>query len=309
MTLEQFGLFFGSAFRLAMPLMLAGIGELVSETSGVLNLSLEGMMLSAALGGALSSWATGSPLLGLTCGIFAASFVALWQAFMSVTLRADQIVVGIGFNLLALGGTTFIYREVLGASSNEQIPGFAILGGGKDWSDAVPLLGPALLHQTTFFYFGLLLIAATWAIISGTSFGLNLRAVGEDPVAAEKAGVNVILTRYLAVLYTGVMAGVAGCFISLADVHTFTEGMTRGAGYLALAAVIFGSWRLARTLVACLVFGGATALQFLLPTIGISIPTGVLLMLPYVLALLAVAGLIARTKPPAALGLPFRNAR
>jgi general nucleoside transport system permease protein len=308
MTLEQFGLFFGSAFRLAMPLMLAGIGELVSETSGVLNLSLEGMMLSAALGGALASWATGMPAFGLACGIFVALLVALWQAFMSVTLRADQIVVGIGFNLLALGGTTFVYREVLGASSNEQIPGFAILGG-QNWSDAVPMLGPALLHQTGLFYIGLLLIVATWAVISGTSFGLNLRAVGEDPVAAEKAGVNVILTRYLAVLYTGAMAGSAGCFISLADVHTFTEGMTRGAGYLALAAVIFGSWKVLRTLVACLLFGGATALQFLLPTIGITIPTGALLMLPYVLALLAVAGLIARTKAPAALSLPFRNAR
>jgi hypothetical protein len=179
MTLEQFGLFFGSAFRLAMPLMLAGIGELVSETSGVLNLSLEGMMLSAALGGALASWATGMPAFGLACGIFVALLVALWQAFMSVTLRADQIVVGIGFNLLALGGTMFVYREVLGASSNEQIPGFAILGG-QNWSDAVPILGPALLHQTGLFYIGLLLIVATWAVISGTSFGLNLRAVGED---------------------------------------------------------------------------------------------------------------------------------
>jgi general nucleoside transport system permease protein len=308
MTLEQSGLFIGSTLRLAMPLMLAGIGELVSETAGVLNLSLEAMMLSAALGGALASWATGLPLVGLATGIFVALLVALWQAFMSVTLRADQIVVGIGFNLLALGGTTFVYREVLGASSNEQIPGFAIVSD-LSWADTIPLLGPAVLQQTSLFYLGLILIATTWFVVSATSFGLNVRAVGEDPAASEKAGVSVGLTRYMAILYTGAMAGTAGCFISLADVHTFTEGMTRGAGYLALAAVIFGSWKIFRTLVACLLFGGATALQFLLPTIGVKIPTGALLMLPYVLALLAVAGLIARKKAPAALTVPFNNPR
>ncbi len=308
MNLEQFGLFLGSTLRLAMPLMLAGVGELVSETAGVLNLSLEAMMLSAALGGALASWATGMPLAGLVIGVFVALFVALWQAFMSVTLRSDQIVVGIGFNLLALGGTTFVYREILGASSNEQIPGFAVVGG-INWVDRIPIVGPVVFEQTSLFYLGLILIAATWFILSATSFGLNLRAVGEDPFAAEKAGVSVTLTRYMAILYTGIMAGMAGCFISLADVHTFTEGMTRGAGYLALAAVIFGSWKIMRTVVACLLFGGATALQFLLPTIGVRIPTGALLMLPYVLALLAVAGLIARNRAPAALTIPFRNIR
>lgn len=291
-----------------MPLMLAGVGELVSETAGVLNLSLEAMMLSAALGGALASWATGMPLAGLATGVLVALLVALWQAFMSVTLRSDQIVVGIGFNLLALGGTTFVYREILGASSNEQIPGFAILGG-PSWADTMPIIGPVVLQQTSLFYLGLILIAATWFVLSETSFGLNLRAVGEDPFAAEKAGVSVTLTRYMAILYTGIMAGMAGCFISLADVHTFTEGMTRGAGYLALAAVIFGSWKIMRTVVACLLFGGATALQFILPTIGIKVPTGALLMLPYVLALLAVAGLIVRSKAPAALTVPFRNVR
>jgi len=308
MNIEQLGLFFGSTFRLSMPLMLAATGELVSETGGVLNLSLEAMMLSAALAGALTSWLTGMPALGLGAGIFVGFSVALWQAFMSVTLRADQIVVGIGFNLLALGGTTFVYRGILGASSNEQIPGFAVLGG-LDWFDTIPIIGPALLHQTALFYIGVILIAFTWFIISCTSLGLNLRAVGEDPVAAEKAGVNVTVTRYIAVLYTGMMAGVAGCFMSLADVHTFTEGMTRGAGYLALAAVIFGSWKVFRALLACILFGGATALQFLLPTIGINVPTGALLMLPYVLALLAIAGFIARNKAPAALTAPFRNSR
>jgi general nucleoside transport system permease protein len=307
MTPDQLGLFIGSGLRLAMPLMLASTGELVSEKGGVLNLSLEGMMLSAALGGALASWATGSPLIGLACGVFVSLTVAFGQAAMSITLRADQIVVGIGFNLLALGGTTFIYREVLGASSNEQIPGFAIVQV-PNLSD-VPLLGPALFHQTGLFYVGLLLILITWAVIWWTSFGLNLHAVGEDPVAADKAGVNVTRVRYLAVLYTGAMAGFAGCFISLADIHTFTEGMTKGGGFLALAAVIFGGWKPVRTLIACLLFGAATSLQFLLPVIGLDIPTGALLILPYLLALLAVGGLIGRTSPPAALSIPFRKAR
>ena len=265
-------------------------------------------MLSAALGGALASWATGMPAFGLACGIFVrvacSALAGVYEHHASRRSNCRRHWLqssGAGrYNVRLSGGSWRLVKR-----TNSRLRNF----GGPNWSDAVPILGPALLHQTALFYIGLLLIVATWAVISGTSFGLNLRAVGEDPVAAEKAGVNVILTRYLAVLYTGAMAGVAGCFISLADVHTFTEGMTRGAGYLALAAVIFGSWKVLRTLVACLLFGGATALQFLLPTIGITIPTGALLMLPYVLALLAVAGLIARTKAPAALSLPFRNAR
>jgi ABC-type uncharacterized transport system permease subunit len=306
-TEEQIAVFLGSSLRLSMPLILAGTGELVSERAGVLNMSLEGMMLTATFAGALGSWATGQPGVGLLSGVAAALALAFLQAVLSVTLRANQLVVGIGFNILALGGTTFLYREIFGPLSRETIPGFAIwrvplLGD-------LPVLGVALFRQVGLVYVGLLVVVAIWAMLEYTAFGLAVRAVGENPRAADQAGIPVARVRYAGVLVAGAMAGLAGVFISVGDIHTFTEGMTNGQGYLALAAVIFGGWIGWRTLAACLLFGTATALQFQLPAMGIEIPTAGLMMLPYVLALLAVGGLVGRLRPPAALTIPYRRGR
>ncbi len=303
MTGEQIGLFMASSLRLAMPLLLAATGELVSEKAGVLNLSLEGMMLGGAFAAAIVSLATGAPVIGLLAGIATSLLIALAQAVLSVTLRANQLVVGIGFNILVLGITTFLFREIRGAGSSDLIPGLPV------WHipvlSSIPILGPALFQHSSLFYVGIVLVLGTWALIAHTSFGLAIRAVGEDPVAADKAGIDVGRTRYLGVLYAGGMAGVAGAFLSIADLDTFTEGMTKGAGYLALASVIFGNWVGWRTALACLLFGAATALQFLLPNLGFAVPAPLLLMLPYVLALLAVGGLVGNIRTPSALSLPF----
>jgi ABC-type uncharacterized transport system permease subunit len=306
-TGEQLGLFIASSLRLAMPLLLAATGELVSEKAGVLNLSLEGMMLAGAFAAAMASLVENSAILGVFAGIAAALIVALAQAVLSVTIRANQLVVGIGFNILILGVTTFFFRELRGAGASDLIPGLPAwrIPGLAD----VPVLGPALFQHSSLFYIGLVWVAVTWAFLSHTSFGLAVTAVGEDPSAADKAGVDVNRTRYLAVLYAGAMAGVAGAFLSVADLDTFTEGMTKGAGYLALASVIFGGWTSWRTAVACLLFGAATALQFLLPDLGISVPAPLLLMLPYVMALLAVGGLVGNIRTPSALGVPFIRGR
>jgi general nucleoside transport system permease protein len=302
---EQVAVFLASSLRLSMPLVLAGTGEMVSERAGVLNMSLEGMMLTATFAGALGSWATGLPAFGLVCGVAAALVVALVQAVLSVTLRANQLVVGIGVNILALGGTTFLYREIFGPLSREIIPGFApwhvpLLG-------SLPVLGQAFFRQVGLVYAGLAIVVVIWLALEHTAFGLAIRAVGEDPRAADQAGIPVARVRYAGVLAAGFMAGLAGVFISVGDIHTFTEGMTNGQGYLALAAVIFGGLVGWRTLGACLLFGTATALQFQLPAMGIEIPTAGLIMLPYVLALLAVAGLTGRHRPPAALTIPYQR--
>jgi ABC-type uncharacterized transport system permease subunit len=299
----ELGLFIASSLRLAMPLLLAATGELVSEKAGVLNLSLEGMMLAGAFAAAIVSLASGSPISGLLAGVGASLIVALAQAVLSITIRADQLVVGIGFNILILGITTFLFREIRGVGASDLIPGL------PTWSipglASLPILGPALFQHSSLFYVGLLLVVGTWALLAYTSFGLSVAAVGEDPAAADKAGVDVNRTRYVAVLYAGAMAGVAGAFLSIADLDTFTEGMTKGAGYLALASVIFGGWTGWRTALACLLFGVATALQFLLPNLGYSVPAPLLLMLPYVMALLAVGGLVGNIRTPRALGVPF----
>ena len=299
MTEEMAAVFIGSTLRLAMPLVLAATGELVSERAGVLNMSVEGMMLTAAFGAAIGSWATGSPIAGLAIGVLAAMPVALLQAWLSITLRANQIVTGIGINILVLGTTTVAYREILGRHSRTQIPGLEKwappgLGDLAVWGDAV-------FRQTWMLYAGFVLVLIVAWVLRHAAIGLAVRAVGAGPRAVDKSGLSVAAVRYGAVMFTGVMAALAGCFLSIGDIHTFTEGMTNGAGYLALAAVIFGNWRIGRTLLACLLFGAATALQFQLPAMGVQVPTALLIMLPYLLALIAVGGLMGRQTAPAFL--------
>ena len=304
---DALAVFIASSIRLAMPLILAASGEVVSERAGVLNLSLEGMMLTAAFFGALGSWATGQPILGIALAIAASLALASVQAILSILLRANQLVVGIGFNILALGATTLLYRLIFGGLSREEIPGLGKMSvpGLSD----LPFIGPALFQHSLLVYFGLACVVGLWAMLKYTGFGLAVRAVGDEPLSADKAGIPVARVRFCAVLIAGAMAGLAGSFLSVADIHTFTENMTNGAGYLALAAVIFGGWTITRAVGACLLFGAATALQFQLPAIGVNVPTAALLMLPYVLALLAVAGVVGRIDPPTALTLPFLRAR
>jgi simple sugar transport system permease protein len=293
------GLFAGSSIRLAMPMLYGALGELVSERAGVLNLSIEGMMLTGAFAGAMGSLATGQPLLGLVIAVAAVLPIALLQAWLSVTLHANQIVTGIGINILVLGGTTFAYRELLGNRSRVQIPGL------DSWQPAgladLPLIGPALFQQNALVYVALGAALAIALVLRYTALGLAIHAAGTEPTALDKSGGSVRRIRYGAVVFAGVMSALGGAFLSLGDIHTFTEGMTNGAGYLALVGVIFGNWRTGRTVLACLFFGAATALQFQLPALGVPAPTALLIMLPYVMALLAVAGLVGRQSPPPAL--------
>jgi ABC-type uncharacterized transport system permease subunit len=301
-TLE---VFVASSLRLSTPLLLAATGEMVSEQAGVLNLSLEGMMLTAAFMGALGAKVAGSPFGGLALGVAAALALAGLQAVLSVRVRANQLVVGIGFNIFALGATTFLYREIFGGLSREVLPSFGTVE--VPLLSRLPFLGGALFSQSGLVYVAFALVGVTWWLVEKTPFGLAVRAVGENPRAADQAGIPVARIRFLAVLYAGLCAGLAGVFISVASISTFTEGMTNGAGYLAVTAVILGGWRSGGVLGACLLFGAATALQFLLPALGVPIPTAGMVMLPYVLALIAVSGLIRRSRPPAALTLPFQR--
>jgi ABC-type uncharacterized transport system permease subunit len=299
MTEAMLAVFIGSSLRLGMPLLIAATGELVSERAGVLNMSVEGMMLTGAFAGAMGSLATGSPVLGLVIGIVAVVPVALLQAFLSITLRANQIVTGIGINVLVLGATTTAYRAILGHASRTQIPGL------DKWAPPllgeIPVFGDAVFRQTWLLYAALVVIAIVAWVMRYTAIGLAVHSAGAEPRAVDKSGISVTRVRYGAVLFTGVMSALAGCFLSIGDIHTFTEGMTNGAGYLALAAVIFGNWRIGRTVLACLFFGAATALQFQLPALGVDVPNALLIMLPYLLALIAVGGLVGRQTAPAYL--------
>jgi simple sugar transport system permease protein len=306
MNWEMLAVFIGSSLRLAAPLLLAAIGELVSERAGVLNMSIEGMMLTGAFAGAVGSWATGSPEIGLLIGVLAVLPVAALQAFLSNTLRANQIVTGLGINILVLGATTLAYREIFGARSRESIPGF------DKWSPPLlgdlPLFGEPVFEQVWLVYAAIVIVLATGFVLRYTALGIAIKASGEDPRAVDKSGVSVTAIRTGAILFTGVTSALAGTFLSIGDIHTFTEGMTNGAGYIAIVAVIFGNWKVGRTVFACLLFGAATALQFQLPAMGINVPNALLIMAPYLLAFIAVAGLVGRQTPPPALTLPYWRA-
>jgi ABC-type uncharacterized transport system permease subunit len=302
-TVGLLALFIGSSIRLAMPMMLGAVGELVSERAGVLNLSVEGMMLLGAFAGAMGSLATGSPLAGLAIAVVAVVPVALLQAVLSVTLHANQIVSGIGINILALGGTTIAYRELLGNRSRVQIPGLdkwdpPLLGN-------IPIVGPTIFSQSWLVYLAFIIAIGVALVMRYTALGLVIHAAGAEPRALDRSGGSVLRVRYGAILFTGVMSALGGAFLSLSDIHTFTEGMTNGVGYLAIVGVIFGNWKVWRTVFACLFFGAATVLQFQLPALGIDVPNALLIMLPYVMALLAVAGLVGRQTPPPSLTIPY----
>jgi simple sugar transport system permease protein len=260
-------------------------------------------MLTGAFAGAVGSWATGQPILGLAIGLLAVLPVALLQAWLSNTLRANQIVSGIGINILVLGATTLAYREIFGERSSDQIPGF-----GK-WAPPllgdIPVFGQAVFLQVWIVYLGIFLAVVTALVMRFTAIGLAVHAAGMEPRAVDKSGLSVRKIRYGAVIFTGLMSALGGTFLSIGDIHTFTEGMTRGAGYLAIAAVIFGNWKIGRTIGACLLFGAATALQFQLPAMGVEVPNALLIMLPYLLAFLAVAGLVGRQSAPASLTVPW----
>lgn len=302
MTMELFVVFLASSVRLAIPLLFAATGEYVSERAGIVNMSVEGMMLTGAFGGALGTAMTGSPYFGLLFAVVSVLPIALLQSVLTNTLRANQVVTGIGINILVLGLTTLGYRQFFGNRSREMITGF------NAWSPPLlgdlPVIGP-IFNQAGLAYLAVAIIIALAWFMSRTGAGVALRATGEDPHAVAISGVPVIALRHGAVLFTGLMAALGGAFLSIAEIHTFTEGMTRGAGYLAIVAVIFGNWRIWRIVLACLLFGAATALQFQLPAIGVQLPNALLIMMPYLLALLAVAGLVGRQIAPRALAQPF----
>ncbi|GAA4055363.1 ABC transporter permease [Nonomuraea soli] len=276
--------------RLAVPLLLASAGELVSERAGVLNLSVEGMMLTGAFAGAVGASMTGSPWAGVGFALAAGLLAALLQAVLSVTLRADQIVTGIAANALALGGTTYGAR--LFFTDGRSVPGFE------------PVLGPLTVLGCA----GLAVVAAIGLLLSRrTGYGLAVDAAGADAVAADRTGLPVAAIRYGVVLLTGLTSALAGAQLALAEVHAFTDNLTAGVGYLAVVAVIAGRWRAWPTALACLFFGIAQALQFTAPLLGLHLPTAVLVMSPYLIALVAVSGLVGSSRAPAGLTVPFHR--
>ena len=292
-----------ATLRWATPLIFAAMGGLFSERSGVVNIALEGMMLMGAFFGIWGAVEFGHWAFGLLTAMLAGGALALVHAFFSIHLRAEQIVTGTAINFLALGLTGYLYIKIYGdagtPSELSTIPDIA-LGPVGD----IYFIGPILDGLNLMIWLALATVLATWAVVYRTPFGLRIRAAGEHPRAAETVGVSVYGIRYLAVTLSGVLAALGGAYLSIGFVGSFTENMTVGRGFIALAALIFGMWKPFGAMGAALLFGFSSALARALPEYS---EQAALLFetLPYVLTLVAVVGLIGRSIPPAAVGRPY----
>jgi ABC-type uncharacterized transport system permease subunit len=288
--------------RFATPLTFAALGGVVSERSGVVNIGLEGMMLTGAFFGIWGADFTGGWVGGLLIGMLAGGVLALVHAIFAVSLRADQIVSGFALNFIALGVTGYLFLHTYGERGTpDGVPAVPDLSLPIDW---IPFFGPALEKLNLLVWASLVLVFLVWLFIFRTPAGLRLRSVGENPRAAATVGISVIKVRYLAVVTSGVLAALGGAFLSIGFVHSFNQNMTQGKGFIALAVVIVGKWRPVGALAAALLFGFCSALAQRLPVFSPN--TGTLLeALPYVVTLIAVAGVIGRSSPPAADGIPY----
>ena len=294
--------FAAAAVRVGTPLALAAIGEAVTEKSGVINLGVEGAMLAGAFGAAAGAF-HGGLLVGVVAGVVAGLLVVALFAGVAVGARADQVIAGTAVTLAVTGLTGLLAQRIWGSTgAGLSLPTFVPLP--IPLLQAVPFIGPAFFRQSVLTYVCYLVIpAATWLLFR-TRFGLEVRASGESPAAAAAAGVSVARIRTLATLIGGACAGLAGASLVLAQVGTFTERMTGGRGFIAIAIVALGRWHPWGVAIASLVFGGATALQYLFQASGTAVPYQFFIALPYLLALAALGIAVGRQRGPAALGRP-----
>ena len=293
-----------STVRLATPLILAALGGMFSERSGVINIALEGKMLAGAFTAAAITYAADtklglgafSPWLGLLAGIGAGMLVAAIYAVVCIRFKADQVVSGMAINILMIG-----------------VPGF-LSGAFFQSSGSTPQIPKEHLIPWTPIVIAFSLVVLTWYVLYRTPFGLRLRSVGENPGAADAAGVNVARLRYSGVLLAGALAGIGGAYLSIGQSSLFTRNMTAGRGFIALAALIFGKWRPVQTMLACLLFGFTEAVSIQMQGVvklpsGEDIPVQFIQMVPYVLTIIVLAGFIGQSRPPQALGRPYQKER
>jgi len=294
----------GGAVLLAVPIAFGALGGVIGERAGVVNIAIEGQLLAGAFCAAVASSVTDSPWVGLLAAVAAGVLVAAVLGVFTITYKVNQVIVGVVLNVLVIGLTSFLYSQVLVPNpelnsttrfSNVAIPGLS----------QIPVIGPALFNQSVIVYLMYLAVPGVWFAMYRTRWGLRLRAVGEHPKAADTVGIKVERTRYRAVLVAGAIAGVGGAFYTVVSVSAFGKEMTAGAGFIALAAVIFGKWDPVKAALAALLFGFASNLEGALSIVGAPVPSQFMLMLPYVVTLLAVAGLVGRSRGPAASGEPY----
>ncbi|MBI4788977.1 MAG: ABC transporter permease [Chloroflexi bacterium] len=296
-----------AAVRSATPILLAALAGIFSERCGVLNIGLEGIMLFGAFTAVVGAYFTGNPWLGVLLALTTGLVLGLVHAFMSITLRADQAISGTAINILAIGLPNFLLLKIWGRQGIspivERIPEWRV-----PLLADLPIIGPVLGQQSPLVYITLLLVPISWFVLFRTPFGLRLRAVGEQPHAADTVGLNVYRLRYAGVLISGMLGALGGAFLSVSYLAQFTQVMSAGRGFIGLAAMIFGRWNPYGALFACLLFGFADSLQAAAQSAGVPIAKQFLLALPYVLTIVALVGAMGRASPPAYVAKPYERA-
>jgi simple sugar transport system permease protein len=296
--------FLASDIRTATPILIAALGLVFSERAGIVNIGTEGFMLIGALFGVLGSYWTGSVLVGALVAMAVTMLFALAFAFFTVTIRADQTVVGTAVNIFASGLTITLNRVVFGVSTS--VPNIDVFNKvAIPLLSKIPIIGQGLFNQSIPVYITILAVPAAWFVLQKTNIGLKIRAVGEHPKACDTVGIDVKKVRYQAVLFSGLMIGFAGAFVSMGQLSFFTEGMVAGRGFMALAAVVFGNYTPGGAMVAALVFGAGDALTYRLQASNTGIPYQFLTMLPYLITVVAICMMIQKSNKPAASAVPY----
>jgi general nucleoside transport system permease protein len=296
--------FLSATIGMAAPLLLAAVGELLVEESGVINVGIEGMMLTGAFAAMAATYATGSVTMGLCCAVAASIALCSIFAVLAVNLAVNQVVAGTALDVFALGLTGVAYRRMFGITGKAlTVPTLGRVRLGR--LSGIPLIGPALFDQNLLVYLAFALVPLVAMLLYRTRWGLALRAAGERPEAADALGLGVYGLRWQALMIAGALTGLSGAYLTLGYANTFVEGMSAGRGFIALSIVILGEWRPGRVAAAALLFGAALALQFTLQAFGTGIPYQLFLALPYALTLVVLSVLGGQNRAPSALGEPY----
>lgn len=292
------------SIRMSIPLLYPSLGGLIAQKAGIYNFGLEGMMLCGAYFGYYGSYKTGNPWVGLLLGVIAGGLLGLLLAYTSIHLRVSQLVPGLGIVFFSLGITGFLFR-MIGIST--AIPAATLFKKVNFGSlESIPILGEIFFSHSWMVYAGFALVIIIAWFFYRTTAGLGFRAVGEDPQVAETAGINVVLYRYLAMVVSGILASFGGAFLTLTQTAYFTENLTAGRGWIAFSAIILGKYSPGGVLLACLLFGAADSAQMQIQVLGSKIPYQFLLMTPYIMAMLAMVGIVGKVRSPAAMGKPYK---
>ena len=295
--------FLSTDIRMATSLLIAALGLVYCSRAGIVNIGVEGMMLIGSLMGVVGSYYTGSALMGALVAIGVNLIVSLVFAFFAVTIKADQNVIGTAINTFATGLTVTVNRVIFGVGTSQNIAVFdrvAIPGLSK-----IPIIGEAVFNQAIPVYIALIAVPVLWFILMKTSLGLKIRSVGENPQACDTVGINVYRVRYGTILFSGALAGLAGAYVSMGQLSSFTEDMIAGRGFIALAAVVLGNYMPGGVLAATLIFGAASALQYRMQATAVSVPYQFWLMLPYIITIIAICMYRKSSNQAASSGKPY----